>query len=167
MYRAPTPDDRDAFSFDALAVDRVVAGLDVGRPLTWAEACHVVGELRGMSALALASRLCWTPGQVQRFRARLADWRAEQLTGDPFTERLLPAAAALICAVRDDDADRVAAAFADAERLAGGPLVAARALAVVLAAACPDTVTLRQLLAWRTDDDDPSTRPSSVAEAVA
>jgi hypothetical protein len=70
------------------------------------------------------------------------------LTGDPVTDQLLPIALQMIWAVREQDPAAVADLFAAAEEVAGDPVTAARGLAVVACALCPDDLRASQALAW-------------------
>lgn len=73
------------------------------------------------------------------------------LRGDELTAGLLPVAADLIVAVHDLDQHAVAEAFASAERLAVDPIVAARHLAIVLAAMVAEDNTTHAALGWTLD----------------
>lgn len=71
------------------------------------------------------------------------------LTGDELTDRLVPVAGRLVCAVREHDYDEVCEALGEAEALAAGTtLDGAEALAVVLAAMVPWNQTPARLLTW-------------------
>lgn len=70
------------------------------------------------------------------------------LTGDPVTDQLVPIAARLVGAVRDNDPDEVEQALADTILATGGRCDPGAALAVVLAAMVPDDVEPSRLLAW-------------------
>lgn len=73
-------------------------------------------------------------------------WSA--LVGEPDADRLIPAATALVWAIRTGDPDDVDEALSDVVRASGGGV---RALAVVLAAMVPDDESPRELMAWRLD----------------
>lgn len=73
----------------------------------------------------------------------------DYLTGDKVTDAVLPAAQRLILAAHAGDHLGVDTAFADAELAVGDPTTAAKALAVVLAAMCPDDTSPVDALAWR------------------
>lgn len=80
-----------------------------------------------------------------------------ELTGDPLTDALIPAAFDLIAATRAEDADATAAAFDDAHNtlarlsgeLADDPTRTAQALAIVLAGMVPDDRRASDMLLWR------------------
>lgn len=76
------------------------------------------------------------------------------LTGHPDTDALVTEASQLVWAVRLDDVDQVAGVFAAATAKTGGdPLRAAHALALVLAAMCPDDLSPGDALTWCQDRD--------------
>lgn len=76
-----------------------------------------------------------------------------RLTDGQISRHAIPAACRLICAVRAGDQREVSAAFGALQvDLGTDPATAARALAVVLAAACPDDRSMGQLLAWRQEE---------------
>lgn len=77
--------------------------------------------------------------------------RLRLLTGDELTDAVIPAASALVWAVRQNDPDAVDAALDDAIASARGPGL--HALLVVLAAMVPDDRSPAELLAWRTNPD--------------
>lgn len=71
------------------------------------------------------------------------------LTGDALTDRLVPVASRLVCAVRESDYDEVCEALGEAEQVtAGTALDGAEALCVVLAAMVPWNETPARLLKW-------------------
>lgn len=73
------------------------------------------------------------------------------LRDDELTQALLPTVADLVVAVHDHDEAEVAAAFATAERLAGGPLVGAQALAILAAGMAREEDTMTDALGWTLD----------------
>lgn len=70
------------------------------------------------------------------------------LTGDRLTEALIPLAVDLVAAVHADNRAVVTDLFQHAGALAGGPLAAARHLAVVLAAMCSEDHAPAATLGW-------------------
>lgn len=87
------------------------------------------------------------------------------LTGDPLTDSVVPAAEALVEAVRQGDAAVVAEAFASAQQLGDAGL---HALVVVLAAMVPDDRRPSRLLAWLRDPTEyQRLRESGVDSATA
>lgn len=70
------------------------------------------------------------------------------VTDQQISQHVIPAACRLICAVHDRDPDEVAHTLRDVQTaLHADPTTAARALAVVLAAACPVDRPITELLA--------------------
>jgi hypothetical protein len=77
------------------------------------------------------------------------DTRPISPTGDPTLDKLLPSAERLVRAAHLPRARWLSdVAFADAHRITGDSLTAARSLAVLLAAMCPDDQAV-ELLSWR------------------
>lgn len=96
------------------------------------------------------------------------------LTGDALTDRLVPVAGRLVCAIRERDGDEIHAAFAEAEAVAAdaaeleGRVNGAEALCVVLAAMVPWHETPARLMEWlRHRDEFDALVQSGVAPAVA
>lgn len=69
------------------------------------------------------------------------------MTGHPVGDAVLPAAIALVGAVRDGDHHRITQAIADAQRSADHPLWTT-ALLLVVAGMVPDGARPSELLAW-------------------
>ncbi|RSN65444.1 hypothetical protein DMH01_03445 [Amycolatopsis sp. WAC 04182] len=70
------------------------------------------------------------------------------ITGDKYLDLLVPSAAKLVQAVRNDESMHIEAMLADAEQVYGDPLDAARALVILLAAMVPDDRAAEDLLRW-------------------
>lgn len=76
-----------------------------------------------------------------------------RLTDAQISRHVIPAACRLIGAVRASDPDEVSRVLGGLQvDLRTDAATAARALAVALAAACPDERPVRELLAWRTPE---------------
>lgn len=76
------------------------------------------------------------------------------LRGDELMQALLPTVADLIAAVHDRDSTAVGNVFAEAERLAGGPLPATRYLAVLAAGMASEDHSVSAALGWTLDPDE-------------
>lgn len=74
------------------------------------------------------------------------------LTGDPFTDALVPTASRVIWAVREGNMENVEAALEEVRNDCGR--VGMDALVIVLAAMVPDDLTPADLLAWTQDPEE-------------
>lgn len=75
-------------------------------------------------------------------------------TGDPRLDKLLPLADRLVRAAHNNHRLGIDTALVDAEAIYGDPVTAARALAVLLAAMCPDDSDADELLSWRRNPEE-------------
>lgn len=74
------------------------------------------------------------------------------ITGDPFTDALVPTASRIVWAVREGDTEDIDAALDEVRNDCGR--VGIDALVIVLAAMVPDDLTPAELLAWTQDPNE-------------